>query len=211
MDIYLTQFLTIILVHFLAVVSPGPDFAVVVKHSVSYGRKTAIMTSLGVGTGILIHVAYSLLGIGFIISKSILAFSIMKYLGAGYILYIGIKALRSKPSDEKTDLVNKQVELPSSKNAFMTGFMTNGLNPKATLFFLSLFTVIIKHDTPMIYQFSYGIYMAFATFVWFTFVSIFFSQDKVRKTFNRVGHWFDRVMGGVLILLGIKLATSELR
>ena len=92
----------------------------------------------------------------------------------------------------------------------MTGFVTNGLNPKATLFFLSLFTLVISPQTPLLVQAGYGLYLALATAVWFCAVALLFSQARVRRGFVRLGHWFDRLMGAVLVGLGIKVAFSEL-
>jgi RhtB (resistance to homoserine/threonine) family protein len=210
MNFFLSQFLTIALVHFLAVVSPGPDFAIVVKNSITYGRRVGIFTSLGIGLGIFIHVAYCILGIGLIISQSIFLFNLIKYVGAGYLLYLGISSIRAKANSGQMPVFAKSSESYSLKKAVITGFMTNGLNPKATLFFLSLFTVIVRPDTPTSYQVIYGIYMAFATALWFILVSLLFSQQKVRERFLRIGHWFERVMGGVLIALGLKLALTDL-
>lgn len=202
---YLSQFLTIAVVHLLAVASPGPDFAIVVRQSITYGKATAVWTSLGVGTGILLHVCYSLLGIGVVVSQSIVAFTIMKFLGAAYLVYLGIKALKTKPSTPSVS-ANKKEQVPSIRRAFWTGFLTNGLNPKVTLFFLSLFTVVIASHTPVAVQLFYGVYMAFATAVWFSGISFLFGQERVRELFNKFGHWFERFMGGALILLGLKLA-----
>src|SRR4051794_31688078 len=86
---YLAEFLTVALVHLLAVASPGPDFAVVLRESVTRGRPAGIFTALGVGSGIVLHVSYSLLGIGLLISQSILLFSLLKWLAAAYLIYIG--------------------------------------------------------------------------------------------------------------------------
>lgn len=205
---YLSQFLTIAIVHLFAVASPGPDFAIVVRQSVTYGKTTALWTSLGVGTGILLHVLYSLLGIGVVVSQSIVAFTVMKFLGAAYLIYIGIKAIRTGPSASFfTSEKNKQ--LPTIAQAFWTGFLTNGLNPKVTLFFLSLFTVVIASHTPLKVQFVYGVYMALATALWFSGISLIFGQARVRNLFLRVGHWFERIMGGALLLLGVKLAITS--
>lgn len=204
----LSQFLTIVIVHLLAVASPGPDFAVVVKQSVTHGRITALWTSLGVGTGILVHVLYSLLGIGLIISQSIVAFTVMKFIGAVYLMYIGWKALRAGPASSRFYSGGKR-ETPTRAKAYWTGFLTNGLNPKATLFFLSLFTVVIAASTPLGVQVFYGIYMALATALWFSGVSLVFSSSRVRVLFGKIGHWFERLMGGVLLLLGIKLIITS--
>lgn len=208
---YWTEFFTVALIHLLAVASPGPDFAIVVRESVAFGRRAGIFTALGVGAGIFVHVAYSLLGIGLIVSQSIVLFNALKWLAAAYLLYIGIKALRAKPADPARAELSLEPSARSAHAAFATGFVTNGLNPKATLFFLSLFTVVIDPHTPLGVQAGYGIYLALATALWFCLVAMLFSQPRVRAGFTRLGHWFDRLMGAVLVGLGIKLAFSELR
>lgn len=207
---YWTEFLTVALIHLLAVASPGPDFAIVVRESVGAGRRAGIFTALGVGCGIFVHVTYSLLGIGLIVSQSIVLFNALKWLAAAYLLYIGIKALRAKPAAAgAADPHVAQLER-SPRAAFVTGFVTNGLNPKATLFFLSLFTVVINPHTPLLVQAGYGMYLAVATAIWFCMVAMLFSQQRVRAGFARLGHWFDRAMGVVLVGLGIKLAFTKM-
>ncbi|WP_070887959.1 LysE family transporter [Pseudomonas argentinensis] len=208
---YWMEFFTVALIHLLAVASPGPDFAIVVRESVAHGRRAGVFCALGVGTGIFVHVAYSLLGIGLIVSQSIVLFNALKWLAAGYLLYIGFKALRARPAAPGP--LQEQATAPARtpRGAFVTGFVTNGLNPKATLFFLSLFTVVINPHTPLLVQGGYGVYLAVATAVWFCLVAMLFSQQRVRDGFARLGHWFDRLMGAVLVALGIKLAFTELK
>lgn len=204
------EFMTVALVHLLAVASPGPDFAVVVRESVTQGRRVGSWTALGVGCGIFVHVAYSLLGIGLIVSQSIVLFNLFKWLAAGYLLYLGWRALRARPmSLDTADEVGTTSDR-SPWQAFVVGFVTNGLNPKATLFFLSLFTVVISADTPPWVQAGYGVYLAGATALWFLLVAWLFSRGRVRAGFARMGHWFDRLTGAVLIGLGVRLAVSEI-
>ena len=208
---YWTEFLTVALIHLLAVASPGPDFAVVVRESVANGRRAGTWTALGVGCAIFLHVTYSLLGIGLIVSQSIVLFSALKWLAAAYLVYIGIKALRAQPSvagDEQAIAVEPVQR--TARGAFVSGFITNGLNPKATLFFLSLFTVVINPHTPLLVQAGYGVYLAAATATWFCMVAWLFSQARVRAGFSRMGHWFDRAMGVVLVGLGIKVALARM-
>lgn len=208
---YWTEFLTVALIHLLAVASPGPDFAVVVRESVAHGRRAGTWTALGVGSAIFLHVTYSLLGIGLIVSQSIVLFNALKWLAAAYLLYIGFKALRARPADPAAaETITAPVER-TARGAYVAGFVTNGLNPKATLFFLSLFTVVINPHTPLLVQAGYGVYLACATAAWFCLVALLFSQQRVRAGFARMGHWFDRMMGVVLVGLGIKLAFTELR
>lgn len=206
---FLAQFLTVALVHFLAVISPGPDFAMVTHNSIIHSRKTGIYTSIGIAVGILVHVAYSLLGIGFIIAKSIVLFNIIKFIGAGYLIYIGYKSLRAKPSVQTETNVGIPKRDISPWVSFKMGFLTNALNPKVTLFFLALFTQIINPATPKIIQFAYGIEMMVITFVWFALVSLFFSNPLVRSKISKVQHYVERVTGAVLIALGIKVALSS--
>ena len=195
----------------LAVASPGPDFAIVVRQSVTYGRRTAIWTAIGVGSAISLHVIYSLLGIGLLVSRSVLAFNIVKIAGALYLAWIGVKALRAKSAVLQSETEMKGQNLPSARTAWVTGFLTNALNPKATLFFVALFSVIISPQTPRLIQSGYGVWMILATMAWFSLVAVFFSQAKVRNGFLRFGHWFDRLMGGAFIALGIRLALSSSR
>lgn len=210
---YWGEFLTIALAHLVAVASPGPDFAVVLKNSISYGRRIGIITSIGVGIGIMVHVAYSLAGIGLLIKTTPWLFNAFSYVAAAYLIWIGINALRSQPTSKHNEedidaSVTTGSGVISLKKAFWTGFLTNGLNPKATLFFLSLFAVIVSPDTPMTVKAIYGVYLTFATGLWFCFLSYILSSRKVRDFIGDNSHWFDRVMGAILILLAIKLVSS---
>jgi RhtB (resistance to homoserine/threonine) family protein len=189
--------------------SPGPDFVIVTKNSLSYSRKIGIFTSLGVALGIIVHVTYSLLGIGFLISQSVVLFTIIKLLGAGYLVWIGIKALRSKPSSaDENQIVTKEKNM-TVLGAIRNGFFVNVLNPKATLFFLALFTQVINPSTPKSIQLVYGIEMVTATFVWFTVVAYFFSHSKLKIKIKKISHYIDRVTGLALIALGVKVALSS--
>ena len=215
---YWPEFLLVALAHLVAVASPGPDFAMVLRQSITFGRRPAIWTSIGIGTGIFLHVAYSLLGIGLLVRSSVLAFNILKWLGAIYLAWIGQKALRARPfvngtaagGNATAGAVGAQPP-PGRRAAFVTGFLTNALNPKATLFFVSLFSVVINPRTPVIVQSAYGVWMALATMGWFTLVSLFFSQERVRAAFLRCGHWFERAMGVILLALGLRLALATAR
>ena len=136
--------------HLLAVASPGPDFAIVLKHSISFGRRAAIITSIGVGVGILIHVGYSLLGIGIVIKTTPVLFQVLSYFAAMYLLYLGWGAIRSSaPKHLNSVEFKKTMHIISDNKAFMVGFLTNGLNPKATLFFYRYLLWSYRQIRPM--------------------------------------------------------------
>ena len=205
---YLVQIGTVTALHLLAVMSPGPDFIMCVRNALTYSRKTGIWTSLGFALGIAVHIFYSLAGLAIIISQSILFFNFIKYLGAGYLIYIGTKSLlnRSLKIDIKT--YNHKEDI-SSYVAVKIGFLTNVLNPKVTIFFLSLFTLVISPQTPIYISGAMGAIMILNTFLWFSLVSIFLTQRKVRSVFEKFQNAFNKVFGGLLVALGIKIALSE--
>ena len=202
------EFSSIAIIHFFAVASPGPDFAVVLRQSMQQGRSAAIATSMGIGSGILLHVMYSLVGIGIIIKTTPWLLNFLLYLAAAYLAWIGISALRSKPATETSDPTGTASAPKSMTKSFMIGFFTNGLNPKATLFFLSVFTVAISSDTLFQHKVIYGLYMALATAAWFTFLSVVITHKNVRAFYQRNGYMFDRAMGLVLIFTALFLVFN---
>jgi RhtB (resistance to homoserine/threonine) family protein len=196
--------------HLLAVASPGPDFAIVLRQSLSRGRTAAICTSLGVGTAILLHVTYSLLGLGLLIRSSEIWFNIVKYAGAAYIAWLGVQSLRAKPRIPESDYSGRIESFTAGRRAFALGFLTNALNPKATLFFISLFALVVSPRTPKAIQTVYGLWMAAATAAWFCLVSVLFTQDDVRKAFLKHGHWIDRALGVVFLGFAASLLFTSM-
>ena len=209
---YWLEFLKVAVAHLLAVASPGPDFAIVLKQSLTHGRRPAIWTSLGIGTAILLHVTYSLLGFGLLIRSSPTWFNVVKYAGAAYIAWLGVQSLRAKPrSDDVRDGGMETTGSPAGRHdrgAFATGFFTCALNPKASLFFISLFVMVVDPRTPKLVQTAYGLWMALVTAGWFCLVAVLFTQDQVRRKFLSHGHWIDRALGVVFLAFAASLALA---
>lgn len=205
---YLVQFITIAFIHFLALVSPGPDFAMIARNSLIYSKRTGVYSAMGLALGMMIHIIYSIVGIGYIISRSILLFSAIKLAGAAYLIYIGAKAFRRNGSSgvEKELLSQKDI---GKFSAIKMGFLTNILNPKVTIFFLSLFTQFIDPGTPFAVEILYGAEMVAMTFLWFSFVALMLSRKKIKERFSLMKDRIEKVFGAVLILLGIKVALSN--
>jgi len=207
-SIYMNEFLIYAFAMFMALLAPGPDFAMILKQSITYGKRASIIASIGIGCGVSVHLVYTLLGIGLIISQSIVLFSIIKYMGAAYLIYIGYQSLKSRGM-KLEDQGEQKHEYISDKKSFMMGFLCNALNPKATLFFLSMFTVVVSPTTPLEIQAAYGAFSAVTAIMWFVALSIILSLSKVRNFFNSFGKMFDRAIGAILISLGISVALSK--
>lgn len=213
------EFSQVAVAHLLAVASPGPDFAIVLKQSLVHGRRTAVWTSVGIGTAILLHVGYSLLGLGLLIRGSEGWFSAVKYIGAAYIAWLGVQSLRAKPRardgarnpEEGPGEPEEGAATPTGRAAFATGFLTNALNPKATLFFISLFALVVSPTTPKWVQAGYGAWMALVTMAWFALVAVGFTRAEVREKFLRQGHWIDRVLGVVFLAFAVSLVRATVR
>jgi RhtB (resistance to homoserine/threonine) family protein len=211
MHAYMIELISLMAIFSFAIVSPGADLAMVMRQALVHGRRQAIITSFGIGTALMFHVSYTILGLGLIISQSVYLFNIVKWLGVAYLIYIGVKALKAGRT-EITVSAEAQGETPrkqSAAKAFMLGFAANALNPKAVFFFLSIFSTVVGAHTPMAIKFGYGTVMATCLIIWFVGVSAFMTTPRMRAAFSRASKWIDRTSGVVFIALGIKLATEK--
>ncbi|MDX7740650.1 LysE family transporter [Aeromonas dhakensis] len=202
----MTQLLAVVAITFFAVISPGPDFAMVSRNSLLLSRRSGVLTALGIGAGVCVHVTYTLLGVGLLIQQSLWLFNLIKLAGAAYLIFLGIKMLRAKPATD--EMLADQPAL-SSLGALRTGFLTNVLNPKTTIFIVSLFMQVVQPQTPLAVQLGYGAFIVLAHAVWFSAVAIFFSTDSVRGRLLAVRHWIDRVFGALLVGFGMLLALTQ--
>ena len=212
MHAYLIELISLMAIFSFAIVSPGADLAMVMRQALVHGRRQAIITSFGIGSALMFHVSYTILGLGLIISQSVYLFNIVKWLGVAYLVYIGVKALKagkteiSVPADAQHDGAKRS---QSALKAFTLGFAANALNPKPVFFFLSIFSTVVSAHTPMAIKFGYGLVMATCLIIWFVGVSAFMTTPRMRAAFSRASKWIDRTSGVVFIALGIKLATEK--
>lgn len=205
-----TLIISVAIVHLLAVMSPGPDFVVCLKNTLKYDRAAGIWTAFGFSIGVLIHVSYCLFGIAVLISKSIFWFSIIKFIGAAYLIYLGIQLLRS-PSTSNIDVdTEKSILKLSPLAATWSGFLTNLLNPKATMYFLGLFSVMIPPDTSTDAMIVIVFILFAFTFLWFSFVASVMTTTYVRTRFLKFESFLNKGLGIALILLGVKVGLSKM-
>ena len=240
-------FLLITSVHLLAAASPGPDFVLVSQQTLAKGRRTGLICSLGITLGLAVHIIYSVLGLATVIAHSQPLLTTIKWLGGGYLIYLGwqgIQAKPKKPADldtahifEKTHALEKaepQVSssahvpqdtltsqtIPTTKettiekspsnneSTFATmrrGFFCNVFNPKAPVYFVAIFTLVLSPDIPLWQLAIYGVWMMVLQMAWFSTVVMLLSIPAVHRRFQRFEHWIDRVLGTAMIVLGLNL------
>jgi threonine efflux protein len=202
----MTEVIAVAVITVLAVISPGADFAMVVRNSYLYGRTTGLLGAVGVAAGVLVHVTYTMLGVGLLIASSTELFTAIKLVGAAYLVYIGVRTFRARP-DLAVDLESKPGL--TRLGALRTGFLTNALNPKTTLFVVSTFTQVVGPDTHLWQQVGYGLFMSFAHLAWFGVVALFFSNSRLRTAMLRWQKTLNRAIGSVLVGLGVTLGFAR--
>jgi RhtB (resistance to homoserine/threonine) family protein len=204
----LLTLLSAYVISLVAMISPGPDFAITVQSSVRHGFRAGVLTACGIACGNMIHVAYVNIGLGALIAHSVVAFNVMKLAAAAYLAWIGAKALRSRPSASAGDEIVPAEGVPDAQ-ALRRGLIANVLNPKAALFWLSYFTLVIDPHMPASVLLAFIALQAVTIVAWFSLVACVMSRPAVRQRFLRLGHWFDRATGAVLIALGIRVALAH--
>jgi len=203
----MTELIAVALITILATISPGPDFAMVTRNSYLYGRNAGILAALGIALGVQVHVFYTMFGIGLIIAHSPSLFTAIKIVGALYLIVIGWKTFANR---SKLHIDLDAAAPVSPLKMFSNGFLTNALNPKTTLFVVSTYTQVVHADTPLSRQFGYGLFMSAAHLIWFATVAIFFSQHILRSRLVDHQRLVDKVIGAVLMGLGVSLAFANM-
>lgn len=195
--------LTVAAVILIALISPGPDFVIIVKNSLMYSKKSAFYTAIGVSFGILVHLTYILFGFGLLFNKAGWVLTLIKYFGAAYLFYLGYNCIRSHKMKHSFSY-ERSVDIGSIK-ALTNGFLTATLNPKTLLFFASILTVMISPNTGNYQLYSYAGVIFLEALLWFSLVALLFTSNRVRKYFMKLGHWFETITGIILILIAIEL------
>ncbi|MGP9689673.1 LysE family translocator [Psychrobacter sp. AOP22-C1-C5] len=231
-------FLLITGVHLLAAASPGPDFVLVSQQTLSKGRRTGLICSLGITFGLGIHIIYSVLGLATIIAHSQPLLTAIKWLGGGYLIYLGWQGIQAKPkkpidltnpieSVAKTESTTKVSQktltdqtIPARKDIAINvasdktdsavailrrGFFCNVFNPKAPVYFVAIFTLVLSPNIPIWQLAIYGVWMMVLQMAWFSTVVMLLSIPAIHRRFQRFEHWIDRVLGSAMIVLGLNL------
>jgi threonine efflux protein len=197
--------LLILAIHAVALISPGPDFAIVTRFSIVYGRQAGLWAAAGVVAAIGAYVLISLLGLSLVLAALPGLSQVLSVGGALYLAWLGVQCLRSKGQLPETQAQ------PPVKKAFITGFLTNLLNPKAMFYFGSILSQAVKPDFSTTDVVSLWFLLVGESLLWFGFVALMFSSQRVLDWLRHRMLWFDRIIGVVLLGLSLKVAASASR
>lgn len=195
--------------HLLAVMSPGPDFAMVSRQTLAHGRAAGLRTAWGIATGIVFHLGYALFGLGWLLQAYPLLLELLRYAGAGFLIWMGSRALRSAPPSASAPVAASETKAPA-RHDFLIGLSTNLLNPKATLFFVALCSALLTTPTPMGQKLALAVWIVLTTGGWFSLVALLLGLPAARARLAAQAWLIDRAMGLVLVLLGLAMLLAPL-
>jgi RhtB (resistance to homoserine/threonine) family protein len=202
----LDQILVVVSVTALVMIIPGPDMILVLGNTFVRGRAAGLQTAIGILSGNLVHITYCMLGIGLLISRSILAFSVLKYAAAAYLVYLGIASFRSGPTTLETNADRGQRR---SRRWFVQGLVNNLLNPKGALFYLGVFTMVITPQTSASVMLLLIVSMMLVSASFWLFFVYTIDRPIIRGTIERSQGVVNRVFGALLVLIGIRVAAMS--
>ena len=194
--------------YFLAMVSPGQNFVVVVYTTMNYSLNLGIASALGVATGSFLYATFSIFGYGLLVSFYPDMLLYLQILGSVYIIYIGCKITTSKPHDLDESRLKSKFEINTYFKAYARGLMTNLSNPKSIVFFTSIFGVYIpEHSNPAVF-FSLIALVLFMSVLWHSTLVLFFSSNSVLKIYQAKINLINLLIGILLILIGFSVIIN---
>ena len=196
------DFYTFVFLNLLGLISPGPDFAMITAYGLTGSRKAALLATLGIVTALLVHVFYCVSGVALFLSSAPLALNCIKVLGALYLGYLGLKMLKQ----EKLQAVASAI--PVMGNAFIAGFYTNLLNPKATIFLLSLFSRFASSMKTFNMKMAFALVIPLSALIWFSLLAYFLTHPSFCPFLQKHRRTFMVVMGAALIILSLSGIVS---
>lgn len=192
-------------------VTPGPDMAFIVGRSSQYGTRAGVAAALGIGVGCFIHIAAAAIGISALLAASELAFRVLKWVGAAYLVYIGLQMLKASMRGTQSAAVEYVTRAVNLRSIFFQGFLTNVLNPKVALFFLAFLPQFIRSDAPSTVAafLLLGLVFNVTGTAWNLGVAWFAGRLMASPGVHRLRVWLDRALGGLFVALGVRLVLAE--
>ena len=205
----LMLFLTVALVHIVALMSPGPDFFFVSQTAVSRSRKEAMMGVLGITTGVMVWAGVALLGLNLILDKMAWLHNIIMVGGGLYLCWMGYQMLRGAFKKDDSGASEPKMELAAGGRSFVKGLLTNLANPKAIIYFGSVFSLFVGEEVGAGARWGIFLLIVLETFSWFTVVASLFALPSMRRGYQRLAKWIDGVAGALFAGFGIHLILSR--
>jgi len=209
----ITHFGFFVFAVFLLNITPGPDTAYIVGRSVAQGRGAGLMSAFGISAGCCVHALACAFGLTALLAASATAFTVIKLVGAAYLIYLGVRMIIAKQAAAPSGAEAAQAAAAKPlRQLFMQGFWTNVLNPKVVLFFVSFFPQFVSADSPhkaWAFLTLGAVFVAMST-VWTSLVA--WVAGSVTQRFSGkpgVKKWLDRTVGSAFVGLGLSLATSQ--
>ncbi len=212
---FFLKWLALVGLQSVAAVSPGPAFILQVKSTLTHGRTYGLYTALGLAIGVAVYAFAVMAGLAVILASSEWVLISLRYAGAAYLIYIGFKGLSSKakPSPSLKDVemgLNLQISNSQKFQAFKTALITQLLNPKALIYFTAVFAQFVTAGSPLWLLLVYGLTVTIVELLWWIVLAFILTHDRVKARFTKLSHWIERVCGGLLMALGVRLALSKI-
>ncbi|KXX67056.1 LysE family translocator [Flammeovirga sp. SJP92] len=206
----IVNFETFLLAGIILNITPGSDTMYILSRSISQGKKAGILSALGIASGALVHILFATLGLSVLLAKSAMAFTVLKYAGALYLTFLGIKTILPKKEEEFS--IKEELQEANYKKIYLSGILTNVLNPKVALFFLAFLPQFIQEDhvTDSIPFLILGFTFLTTGTIWCLILALFASKlsHKIRQNY-RLQKRLDKLRGGIFIAMGVKLALAR--
>jgi threonine/homoserine/homoserine lactone efflux protein len=202
------KFALFIAVSWALIISPGPDMIYVITRGMTHGRKAGIVSAVGVVCGILVHTTAAALGLTLILQTSAFAFLLVKFIGAIYLIYLGFKAWR----DKSTFRLQTSAPIAKSGALFWQGVLSNVLNPKIAIFFLAFLPQFVDKGSNQVTLQMVILGITFACFGLCFLLTVGYFSGTIGRWLTyrpQYAQFFQRLAGGILISLGIRLALTE--
>ncbi len=196
------EFLLLASAHFLALLSPGPDFFIIIQTALKKPLRHAFSVSAGIASANAFYLLIAVLGLEVIKEMSSLML-VLKYLGGGYLVFIGIMLLKAKKISLHVE--TKALHVNSLKAEFTIGFFSGFLNPKNAIFYLSLFTVMVSPDTSLFMRTLYAIWMSFLVLFWDMGIAIMIGNKSIKAKLSSWIYSIEKISGIVLVTFGFFL------
>lgn len=204
----LMLFLTVAMVHLIALMSPGPDFFFVSQTAASRSRKEAMMGVIGITLGVLVWAAVALMGLHLILQKMAWLHQIITVGGGLYLCWMGWQLMKSARA-KKQNGDDTPVTLPARGRTFMRGLLTNLSNPKAVIYFGSVFSMFVGDSVSGGERLGIFLLIVVETLAWFSLVALVFALPKMRRGYQRLAKWIDGVAGVVFAGFGVALIINR--